>query len=597
MIVARRVYLYVIALASLGMLVAGVATLIEIVLESLAERALGATVLTGHEVWIRRVSFATATGIFGLAAWAIHWGLAVRAANGPDGVAERRSGIRKLYLYGALLIGGLWIMYAIADLISDAIQLTFRTGLSSEFSNGTVLSPLATTLSLGLFLAYHARVAARDRALVPEAGAGATLRRWCVYGLAFNGLLLLLFHASRLLYEVIDAAASALMLGSPVGPGWGHIIVDYIGYTLAGLIVWLIAWTWSLRWYADDAGPDRECDSTLRKVYLYLVLLVAVSWTVWSLGRVLYVLLYWLLVPVAERRLWSVGRDDLIQTAASLIVFGLAWAYHARVLGQEALGADEPRRQATIRWIYGYLVAFVGSAALATGLAGTISTVVDSFVESISPGTGDWFAAQISLFVTLLAVGLPVWYIPWSRLQREVTAATARRSLARRVYLFVIVGLSVMTLLSSGAFTLYALLRRLLGDVPAFSQTGDLIEIASAAAVAVLFLVYNLRTFQRDAALARQDPEAAQTPAVDGASASNAGSDVLAAEANGHAVVADPGLESAAAVTLLIVRPASGADLGELLRRLEGAVSPGGSVQVATLSEGEARALLDHPDP
>src|SRR5881392_1075250 len=114
MIAARRVYLYAIAFASLGMLVAGLAMVLELALEALVER----TMVTGSVAWagsqISRVSFAAATGGIGLVAWAIHWGLATRAAHSPDSVAERRSGIRKLYLYGALLVGGLAGMFALA---------------------------------------------------------------------------------------------------------------------------------------------------------------------------------------------------------------------------------------------------------------------------------------------------------------------------------------------------------------------------------------------------------------------------------------------------------------------------------------------------
>ena len=48
------------------------------------------------------------------------------------------------------------------------------------------------------------------------------------------------------------------------------------------------------------------------------------------------------------------------------------------MLGREAAATTEAYRQSTVRWIYGYIVAFVGSATLATGLAGTLSTVIDS---------------------------------------------------------------------------------------------------------------------------------------------------------------------------------------------------------------------------
>src|SRR3954452_8359943 len=98
MIVARRVYLYAIAYAGLGMLVAGLAMVFEIVLEALAEQVLGPFAAIGSSEQVRRISLAAATGGIGLVAWAIHWGLASRAVRGADEAAERSSAIRKLYL-------------------------------------------------------------------------------------------------------------------------------------------------------------------------------------------------------------------------------------------------------------------------------------------------------------------------------------------------------------------------------------------------------------------------------------------------------------------------------------------------------------------
>ena len=189
-----------------------------------------------------------------------------------------------------------------------------------------------------------------------------------MYVLSFVSLSVALFAVSELVYRLADVLTAQDRPDVLNQMGFAEGIASIGSSLVAGMLFWLLAWGWSLRLYAADTGPDSERDAVLRKVYLYLVLFLAVSWTVWSLGHTLYVLLYWLLVPASQRHSWDVGRDDLIQTASQLFACAVAWAYHARVLGREAAGTSEPHRQATVRWIYSYLVAFVGAATLASGL-------------------------------------------------------------------------------------------------------------------------------------------------------------------------------------------------------------------------------------
>ena len=73
-------------------------------------------------------------------------------------------------------------------------------------------------------------------------------------------------------------------------------------------------------------------------------------------------------------------------------------------------------------------------------------------------------------------------------------------------------GTSVLALLSSGVYTLYVLLRLLLGDRSTGFETAPADRGRGAAAVAILFLAYNLRVFQRDAALAREDADTSPGP-------------------------------------------------------------------------------------
>ncbi|MDP8924959.1 MAG: DUF5671 domain-containing protein, partial [Chloroflexota bacterium] len=376
MAVARRVYLYGIALVALGMLVAGLAGLVEIALEVVAETALGPFAGVDEDNLRGRVSYSGALVGIGLVAWLIHWWLAERPVRRGDDV-ERRSGVRKLFLYLVLFVGGLVLALSARQLIAELLEALFGQLRSSALVAGSVVPPLATLLAAGPFWAYYARVAARDRAHLPESGAGATLRRWCVYGLSFIGLLLLQLGAAHLLALLWEAAgpggAATLASGSWLALG----VAGRVASVVAGLGLWYLAWVWATARFWRDAGPDLERDSVLRKVYLYGVLLIAVAWTIWSLGQMLYVVLRALLIPGEAAGLLSSVRRDLGSTVAYGLVFGLTWLYHARVIEREAAATPEREHQATIRRIYGYLVAFVGALTFAIGLGGTLATVLD----------------------------------------------------------------------------------------------------------------------------------------------------------------------------------------------------------------------------
>jgi hypothetical protein len=499
--VAARVYLYGIALVGLGMLVVGAAGLLTLALETAVQAIAAPPVTIGDSDVRSRASLSGALTLIGLAAWLVHWGLAERAVRrpGPAGLAERQSAIRKLFLYLALALGGVTLTFADAAVVSDVLRALFGSLTLSSVISGSIVEPLSALMVVGVLELYYWRIAALDRVLVPEVGAGATLRRWATYGLAFLGLMLLLFSAVGLI-EVIWEGLVVPPGASVSGGNWmAEALPERIGTLVGGLVLWLTTWRWSNWWFARADDVDPEGRSVLRKVYLYLVLAIAVAWTVWNLGRVFYLILRAALLPQSLTAGWFSVLHDLGPALAAVLVFGVAWLYHVRMLQHEAAVAGEASRQASIRWIYSYLVAFVGLATFAVGLAGTAATLLELLVQ---PGAGrstTWWQERISLFTTLVVVGLPLWAVVWGRLQRETVQVAARRSLVRRIYLILVFGLSVLALIASGAVLLYQLIRVALGEPWTAGETSTVITAGSTVAVAALVLVYHLRTFRGDA--------------------------------------------------------------------------------------------------
>ncbi|HLH22068.1 MAG TPA: DUF5671 domain-containing protein [Chloroflexota bacterium] len=578
MATTRRVYLYGIALVALGMLVAGLASLLELLLQTLVAALGGLPAAVGPDQARGRVSYAAALSAIGLVAWVVHWTLANRPlARAADAPAERRAAIRKLFLYLVLLVGGLRLTFALSDLVRDLLRALFGRLAGADLLTGSVTHPVAVVAIVGVFWLYYARVARADRAVAPEAGAGATLRRWYVYALAFVGLLLLLFGTVGALEDLWAALVVPPGAVQSSAEWLGGALAGRLGAVAAGLAAWYLAWSASVAAFERPDEPDPESRSTLRKVYLYLVLAVAVAWTVWNLGRTLYVLLRVALVPERLAGGWGAVVPDLGGPLVTALVFGVAWAYHARVVEHEAARAGERRRQAAIRWFYAYLVALVGLGALAVGLGGTLATLLDLAVQPGAPRETHWWADRISLFATLVAVGLPLWAAYWQRLQREAQEPLARDALVRRIYLFLVFGLAVLTLLGSGAFALYQLLRRALGDTWSAGATSELLAAASAAAVAALFLAYHLRVL-RAGAPPLAPPGA--LPATPPGAAPRA------------ATPAAPAGPAAPRLALAVVRAADPARLAAFERELAARLPAGVELELLPLDAATAARLL-----
>src|SRR2546425_3613432 len=252
--IQRRLYLYIVGAASLGMLVVGLANLGATTLDLLLRP--GAIASTYRDAY---AGYGAVT-LVGLPVWAIHWGIAQRlAGRHPD---ERASAIRRLYLY--LAMGALLVMAAIfaRGFLGDVIG-----ALGGQPLDGAALLRSAwISVLLLAFWVYHFRIAAADRAAVGETGASASLRRWYAYGLLLFGLALLLLGARNLLQEVW------VLL---VQPGQTVALGGSLASALATMLTGLVVFSFHMRWTSRGSIAADDRRSTLRAVAGFLALAVS----------------------------------------------------------------------------------------------------------------------------------------------------------------------------------------------------------------------------------------------------------------------------------------------------------------------------------
>ena len=485
--IQRRLYIYIVAAASLGMLLIGLVNLGTTGLDQLFRT----TPLYSNP----RDSYAGfgAVTLVGLPVWGIHWWIAQRLAR--RNLDERASALRRLYLYAVLAATGVATAILARGFLEHAAG--FLLGTSND--GASIARALWGTLVLFAFWLYHFRTAAIDRTLAGETGNSATVRRWYAYGLLLLGLAFLLFGARNLLQQVWILFADRSETIAP-----GGLVASAMATMLTGLVVFGFHLQWTSR--APLAADDRP--STLRAVQGFLALTASVALALFGASQLSY---YALARVLGIEHPGGVGGNILVAVGgpvATVVVFSLAWLWIRRQLATDA-GEVEATRQAGVRHLYTHLVAFLALATMAIGAAGLLWTISDQLLNGwLGRPVGEW-RDKISLFITLVLVGAPMWLSHW----RASPAADERYTLSRRLYVYASLLGSVLAALIAGAVFVYRLLALVLGtsDAAAGAPLVDMGKAASVIVVAAVIGLYHWRALRSDSA-AR--PAAAPRPVV-----------------------------------------------------------------------------------
>lgn len=484
-VILRRLYLYVVSAAALGLLAVGLIFL-------------GGTLLlfvfndpTADSSRAQLAIF-TAMSAVALPVWGVHFWFAGRFA-GRDPV-ERASPIRRLYLYWACLVASVSAMYTLGFLITQLLQ----PFLDNQPTNWLTTSQLGwAILVLAVVFAFHFWTAARDRAAVREEGASATLRRWYMYIALLVGLLAMLSGAATLLQlgwtKLITGSLDRYTYLSPAA-----------GAVLAGAVLWgFHARVIAIRYLSDDRH------STLRTLEGFIAVGVSISIALFGASQILY----YVLARVLGVSHPGGASDDVLAAAAGpgsyLLVYGVAWFLIQRRLTRDA-GTQEADRQAGIRRLYTNLAALVSLAVWAIGAGGLLWTMAEQLeAPIIGVQAHDW-RDPLSLWITLLLVGAAVWVAHW----HPAPWAADRQSLSRKLYVWAALLGSILAVLGGGVGMLNSLLQQVFSSHPRLNDTSNL-DFGHYLAVIVVAAgigIYHWRVLRADAAARPARPAAAPAP-------------------------------------------------------------------------------------
>ncbi len=431
--------------------------------------------------------------VIGLPVYLVHWIWAQRSAS--KDAEERGAGLRRAYLYLTLALLLLLALGSANNLILTSLrvifQIPFPRGFSATPANSATMltNDLTIIVFLALVFAYHQWTAWRDARVAPETETAGAIKRFYILLMSANGLSVSAFAAIGLLRWLL------LQFGAASAPGASSLI-ELIALLVVWLPAWVVFWLWAQNLFRAENVEERE--SVLRKVYLYLAvfigILTAVSMATTFLAGILRALLD--LPPTGD------FRDPL----SILIGAAVVWGYHSFVLRRDAARVAEAPRQAGTRRLYLYLVAGVGLTAFLIGTSGVIRVIIRAVAASFSSDLRE----QLAWFTAALLAGILMWIVPWRRSQNialatDAAGADERRSIVRKIYLYVFLFGATMAVLFGAVYIVFRLLSVALGERFAGNWVSDLALALAFSLIGVGVWLYHGATLRRDNALAKQE--------------------------------------------------------------------------------------------
>lgn len=467
----RRLYLYGIAFASLQVIIWGIIGL---------ARGFFSQTLSGSEALLR----ALALVIVGMPVFLIHWLWGKRLAN--EDAEEAASLIRAVFFYATLLANGIPIAQNLLALLSRALLRLFDLPLSYAMLGGqqTLTDNLIAIFVLAIFSAYFYQQLCLAWKDLDEAQNFVDARRIYRFAWMLYGLLLLVAGSIQMLRSIFYWPAF-------LGGDFRSRALNGLAFVIVGVPIWYYAWG-KLQ---EDADTPTERESILRLgIYAFL-----------TIGSMLVVLvtsilfLHAILELILDISSWR-GPERIGDTISILIPFLVVWNFYRRWFHRQLEHATAERAQEVRR----FSLAILALAGLIAFVVGT-GILLNLLAEALTAvGSAETLRRSLASGLSALVVGVPYWLIHWIPLEQEMFkeaegAQSARRSLVRRAYLYLVLFGSVLAVMGSAVALVYEVLRLVL-----LSQQRDTLTILLSSAFLLVFfstlLAYHLHQVRRETA-------------------------------------------------------------------------------------------------
>ena len=434
----KRLYFYLLSFAALLVAANGLILLLNFILDRLSRQVIVSSAIS------EQLGLSLALLLVGSALWVPHWAYIQRQVVKYP--AETESSLRKLYIYAFLFV----------SLVLTVITLVQLLGwvLRNDNFTSSMVSGLIVWIPLWF---YHWRLESKEGQPSPEAR---ILRHWYTYLTSFyslamvaTGLGFVLFSILRSLYNGVFPVS---VLAGEQTTLWTRGTRLALSIAIAGAPIWIYHWYRTAR---------LNIESTLRQVYLYLYAILLGALTILtSLALSIYQILSWILG--ASKATNAADHFRAFPAFIAPLIVGLAlWVYHWNTVQKESGGLAF--RLLSARRAYTYFMAALGLATIAAGLIILIPTLIDIVVPNargVLVGAG-WWRGRTGWILTLLIIGIPWWSYFWLNVQRQAIKGgpEERAALTRRLHIYIVLVLSMLSVLGSLVFTIFSFLQPTFG--------------------------------------------------------------------------------------------------------------------------------------
>jgi hypothetical protein len=474
----RRLYFYLVAFISIEVVVWGLIGLLRSIVDD--------TVSGGAEA----LAQALALILVGVPIFLIHWLWAQRVSAQDE--EERTATLRAVFLYAILLATLIPVVQNFLSFVDRALIQSTGLGVErafSSFRNQTLADNLIAIVMNAVVAAYFWNVLRGEWTTLKDTENFSEVRRLYRYIWMLYGLLMTVFGTQQILRFLFYVP------GDVLGEMGREVVVNGTALIVVGAPIWVYAW----RVIQDSLTDPAEMGSNLRLGILYIL----------ALGGVITVVTTaYILVNVIVTRLLGgdLTTQDFVQQIGDPISIGvplgMIWAYYGFWLNRHIEAVGDKVRQAGMKRLYNYILAFIGLVVSFVGV-----TTLFSFIIDMLTGSGilvsDSMRGTLATAISSLIVGLPLWLMTWRPMQAEALADNelgdhARRSVIRKFYLYLALFASVIGGMATAVGLVYQLLRVVLTGEAGSDFANNLLNLIQLLFLFGVVLVYHLNVLRRD---------------------------------------------------------------------------------------------------
>ncbi|MAT43004.1 MAG: hypothetical protein CL609_11720 [Anaerolineaceae bacterium] len=431
--------------------------------------------------------------VVGLPIFFFHWYFIRKDA--ATQLEERDSYIRALFFYAlrltSLVIVIIHTYSVVQNLLFNLIQIPLGQRFffpTNDFAKNLI------TIAANLLIWYLFERILRKNWQPKDAQQDFTALKQ--FRLLFNYL----WSSFHLLFWVIGLT-NILLYIIAIPRGFNQQFIVEFANGLSMVLISAPFWILAERKINESLTDPEHNQSLIRKIFTYLSLLIFIGIALVTLGTVLRELGLLLFRDIDT---WAdfIRRNQQLM-AISLIAFFL-WFYFQLKIKQVFASARDDEERASLKRIISYILSLAGTATTYSG----VWFVFQLLTILITSTNRTQWRSDLSTAIALLVIGIPLWLYYWLPVQRETNQANEvgddnRRSIIRKIYLYLIVFATVIGVMALAAALVYRNLNQFFGN-PQTDLVYENINNIFRILITSAWLWLHLKQLRRDGQLANQ---------------------------------------------------------------------------------------------